>query len=178
MPASEKKKESFAMLLIPTTSSFQHFANHMSHADATRETASMLKKFSFCKFAEKYNYKIMTIMIITRIIIIFFFFYWAPAASAPRSTAACRLIVRARLWKFPLVPPGAPSCLQLCKDTGNGREMSGEFCHQIAHSMLFEGIFYMPHICDMGLTALLPPEKSNSFSQVRTRELGYQRPAC
>jgi hypothetical protein len=29
-------------------------------------------------------------------------------ASAPGSTAACRLIVRTRLWKFPLVPPGAP----------------------------------------------------------------------
>jgi hypothetical protein len=29
-------------------------------------------------------------------------------ASAPTTAAACRLIVRARLWKFPLVPPGAP----------------------------------------------------------------------
>jgi hypothetical protein len=29
----------------------------MSHADATRGTASMLKKFSFCKFAEKYDTK-------------------------------------------------------------------------------------------------------------------------
>jgi hypothetical protein len=35
----------------------------------------------------------------------FFFFYLAPVASAPRSTAGFRLIVRARLWKFPLIPP-------------------------------------------------------------------------
>lgn len=57
--ASFRKKESFVMLLIPTTSSSQHFANHMSHAiaDATRRNASMLKKFSFCKYAEKYNTK-------------------------------------------------------------------------------------------------------------------------
>jgi hypothetical protein len=38
----------------------------------------------------------------------FFFFNWAPVASAPGSTAACRLIGQARLWKFPLVPPGTP----------------------------------------------------------------------
>jgi hypothetical protein len=39
----------------------------------------------------------------------FFFFYWVLVASAPGSTAACRLTVRARLLKFPLVPPGAPT---------------------------------------------------------------------
>ena len=52
--ASFRKKESFAILLIPTTNSFQHFANHSSHAivDATRATAWMLKKFSFRKYAE------------------------------------------------------------------------------------------------------------------------------
>ena len=48
------------------------------------------------------------------------------------------------------------------------------------------GFFYMPQICDMGQTALLPlrrkacwgffrPEKSNGFGRVWTRELGYQR---
>jgi hypothetical protein len=36
------------------------------------------------------------------------------------------------------------------------REMSGEFCRQIASSTIFEGIFYMPQIWDMGPTALLP----------------------
>jgi hypothetical protein len=44
------------------------------------------------------------------------------------------------------------------------------------------GIFNMPQICDIVLTALLPlrkiPEKSDGFGRVRTRELGYQRPAC
>jgi hypothetical protein len=47
----------------------------------------------------------------------------------------------------------------------------------------------MPQICDMGQTALLSlskegmlwtfsPEKSDGFGRVRTRDLGYQRPAC
>jgi hypothetical protein len=47
----------------------------------------------------------------------------------------------------------------------------------------------MPQICDMGLTALLPfrrkafwgffrPKKSDGFGRERTRDLGYQRPAC
>jgi hypothetical protein len=35
----------------------------------------------------------------------FLFFYWAPVASATGSTAACRIIVQARIWKFLLVPP-------------------------------------------------------------------------
>jgi hypothetical protein len=59
----------------------------------------------------------------------------------------------------------------------------------MANSTQFEGIFYMPQICNTGTTALLPlrrkaswgffrPEKSDGFSRVRTRELGYQRPAC
>jgi hypothetical protein len=86
----------------------------------------------------------------------FFFFFWALVASAPRSTAACRLIVRARLWKFLLIPPGAPPRIRrkrplAGKGKSKGREMSGEFCCQIASSTLFEGIFYMPQICNMGL---------------------------
>jgi hypothetical protein len=36
-----------------------------------------------------------------------------------------------------------------------GREMYGEFCRQIASFTLFEGIFYVPQICDMGPMALL-----------------------
>jgi hypothetical protein len=47
----------------------------------------------------------------------------------------------------------------------------------------------MLQICDMGQTALLPlrtkacwgffsTEKSDGFGRVRTRDLGYQRPAC
>jgi hypothetical protein len=44
------------------------------------------------------------------------------------------------------------------------------------------GFFYMPQICDMGQT--FPPKEgvlrifSPDFGRVRTRELGYQRPAC
>jgi hypothetical protein len=55
-------------------------------------------------------------------------------------------------------------------------------------STLIVGIFYILQSCDMGPMALLPlrrkarwgfsPEKSDSFGQVWTRELGYQRPAC
>jgi hypothetical protein len=90
------------------------------------------------------------------------------------------------------LPPPTPSTMweTSSRERGNyGREMSGEFCHQIASSTLFEGIFYMPQICNMGPTALLPlqrkacwgffrPEKYDGFSQVRTRELEYQRAAC
>jgi hypothetical protein len=46
----------------------------------------------------------------------YFFLYWALVANASGSTAACRLIVRARLWKFPLVPPGAPHAFNDVKD--------------------------------------------------------------
>jgi hypothetical protein len=53
--------------------------------------------------------------------------------------------------------------------------MADELCRQIASSTLFEGIFYMPQICDMGPTALLPlgrkedffcPEKSDGFGRI------------
>jgi hypothetical protein len=51
------------------------------------------------------------------------------------------------------------------------------------------GFFNMPQNCDVGQTALLPlrkkamlwifsPDKSDGFGRDRTRELGYQRPAC
>jgi hypothetical protein len=60
--------------------------------------------------------------------------------------------------------------------------MSGK----IASSTLFQRIFNMPHIYDMGPTAFLPVrrracwgffrhEKSVGFGRVRTLELGYQR---
>jgi hypothetical protein len=49
--------------------------------------------------------------------------------------------------------------------------------------------FYMPQSWDMGQIILLPvrrkaccgffqPEKSDGFGRARTRDLGYQRPAC
>jgi hypothetical protein len=115
-----------------------------------------------------------------------FFFYWALVASAPGSIAACRLIVQARLQKFPLLLPGAPTSSMTwetsSRERGNyGWEMSGEFCHQIASFTLFEGIFNVLQICDMGLAALLPlqrkacwgsfrHEKSDGFGRVRTCE--------
>ena len=60
-----------------------------------------------------------------------------------------------------------------------------ESCDFHAYSF---GFFYMPQICDMGQTAVLPfrrkacycffrPEKSDGLGRVRTRELGYERPA-
>jgi hypothetical protein len=89
----------------------------------------------------------------------FFFFYWAPVASASGSTATCRLIVQARLWKFPLVPPEAPTTTTRetsSRERGNyGREMSVEFFHQIASSTTFEGNFYMQH----GTNGFTPPLK-------------------
>jgi hypothetical protein len=42
------------------------------------------------------------------------------------------------------------------------------------------GIFYMPQICDMGPTPLLPFRRKaclRIFPLLKTRELGYQRPA-
>jgi hypothetical protein len=72
-----------------------------------------------------------------------------------------RFILRARLWKFPLVPPGVPTPKTTrqtsSRERGNyGREMSGEFCRQIASFTLFEGLFYIPQISDLRPTDLLP----------------------
>jgi hypothetical protein len=51
------------------------------------------------------------------------------------------------------------------RERGNfGREMTGKFCRQIASSTPFEGIFYMPQICDMGPTALLPVRRKDFFA--------------
>jgi hypothetical protein len=41
--------------------------------------------------------------------------------------------------------------------------------------------FNMPHSCDMGQTALLPPPEEGMlwiFSPEKSDNLGYQRPAC
>ena len=68
-----------------------------------------------------------------------------------------------------------------------GREITGNLAESSDfHATL--GIFYMPKICDMGPTALLPlrrmacwrffrPEKSDGNGRVWTRERVYQRPA-
>jgi hypothetical protein len=60
------------------------------------------------------------------LLLLFFFFYWAPVTSAPGSTAACRLIVRARLWKFPLVPPGALTPTTTQETSNREMETMGE----------------------------------------------------
>jgi hypothetical protein len=57
-----------------------------------------------------------------------FFFYWAPVASAPGSTAACRLIGQARLWKFPLVPPGTPTPTTTGEASSREGGIMGEKC--------------------------------------------------
>jgi hypothetical protein len=92
-------------------------------------------------------------------------------ASTPRSTAACSVIVRARLWNFPFIPPAAPTPTTMPETSSRergkyGREMSGEFCRQIASFMLFEGVFYMPQVATW----------DRRLRPVRTRELAYQRP--
>jgi hypothetical protein len=88
----------------------------------------------------------------------FSFFYWAPVASAPESTAVWRLIVRVRLWKFPLVPQGAPT--PTTRDTFRQGKLWARNVQLILPSNSeFHAIwrdFYMPQICDMGLAALLP----------------------
>jgi hypothetical protein len=71
----------------------------------------------------------------------------------------CRLIVRARLWKFPLVPPGdrTPTTRETSsRERGNyGREKTCNFADNgDFHAIV--GIFYMPQICDLGSMALLP----------------------
>jgi hypothetical protein len=61
-----------------------------------------------------------------------FFFYWAPVAVAPDVPQLCRLTVPARLWMFPLAPPGAlmPTIMRetSSRERGNcGREMTSNF---------------------------------------------------
>ena len=93
------------------------------------------------------------------------------------------------LQSFLLAPPGVST-----RDPSSERKIylgekwpviSTESCD--IHAYTF-GFFYMPQICDMVQTALLPfrrkacygffhPEKSEGFDRVWTRELGYQRPA-
>jgi hypothetical protein len=105
---------------------------------------------------------------------------------------SCWLTVLIPVCKFPLVLPGTPTPMTWetpSRERGNcGLEITGNFAQQMASFTPFEGIFYMPQICDMGPTALLPlrrkacwrffrPENSDSFRWVWTRKLGYQRPA-
>jgi hypothetical protein len=91
----------------------------------------------------------------------------------------------------PLVPPvisrGAPRQAtwetSVSEERSYGREMAGQFCLQFRLPRKSQGSFEMPQICDMGQTALLPVRRTACcgffrFGRVRTRDLGYQRPAC
>jgi hypothetical protein len=64
-----------------------------------------------------------------------------------------------------------------------------EFGQQFRNFSKRAGFFYMPQSWDMGQIILLPlrtkaccgffqQEKSDGFDLERTRDLGYQRPAC
>jgi hypothetical protein len=61
---------------------------------------------------------------------------------------------------FPLAPPGAPTSPTTRETTSSesgkcGREIKGNF-YDNGDFHATVGIFYMPQICDMGPTALLP----------------------
>jgi hypothetical protein len=64
-----------------------------------------------------------------------------------------------------------------------------EFGQQFRNFSKIAGFFYMSQSWDMGQIILLPlrrkaccgflqQEKSDGFGRERTRDLGYQRPAC
>jgi hypothetical protein len=89
------------------------------------------------------------LLLLLILLLLLLFLLLCPAASAPGSIAACRRIVRARLWMFPLIPPGDPTPTTTRETSSRerencGREMSGEFYRQTASFTPFEGIFYIP----------------------------------
>jgi hypothetical protein len=116
------------------------------------------------------------------------FFCTAPEAVVlPQDVLqTCRFIVRTLLRKFTSSTTRQTSI----REKGNyWREMSGNFAEKWRLTIPDVGIFDMPQICDMGPTTLLRlrrkarwgffrPENSDGYGRVRTRKLGYQRPAC
>ena len=98
-----------------------------------------------------------------------------------------------RLQMFPLSPLGASTCTRherrlSAKDGITGEKWPVNFaCDSDFH--VNPGFFDMPRKSATWERALLPPpkevmlcifspEKSDSFGRDRTRDLGYQRPAC
>ena len=69
-----------------------------------------------------------------------------------------------------------------------GREMAGQFCLWFRLQRKPRVLWHAAKICDMGdgftspprgaCCGFFSPEKSDGFGRDRTRELGYQRPAC
>ena len=99
----------------------------------------------------------------------------------PGYTAASRLIVRPLVLDVQLAPPGVfhvtTTLETLAVKCGTiGIEMAGNLAESSDFHAILE-IFYVPQICDMGPTALLPlrrkaysgffrPEKSEGFPRV------------
>jgi hypothetical protein len=89
-----------------------------------------------------------------------FFFYKALAANTPDVPQPVGLLYYPMLWKFPLASPGAPTSTTMretpSSERGNcGQEMTGNFADNgDFHATV--GTSYMPQICDMGPTPLLP----------------------
>jgi hypothetical protein len=92
-----------------------------------------------------------------------------------------------RLWFRPSSPE-APHVkrrkrLLLVKD-GIGREMACGFDFHVNHSVLLHaanlrhGTDDFTFLPKEGMLWNFSPEKSHGFVRVRTRDLGYQRPAC
>ena len=146
------------------------------HISVFTATITVNYTSEFWELFEATTYVVVVVVVVVVV-------YRVPAANAPGYTAACRLIVK------PLVSD-VPTCIARCLSHHSdarggtiGREMAGNLTENSdLHATL--GIFYMPQICDMGPTALLPlrrkacwgffrPEKSDGFGRVLTR---YQRP--
>jgi hypothetical protein len=70
------------------------------------------------------------------------------------------IVLYPMLWKFSLAPPAAPTSTTTRETSRRerrnyGREITGNFADNgDFHASV--GIFYMPQICDVGPTALLP----------------------
>ena len=69
-----------------------------------------------------------------------------------------------------------------------GREMAGQFCLWSRLPRKPRVLWHAAQICDMGdgftsppkegMLWIFSPEKSDGFGRDRTRDVGYQRPAC
>jgi hypothetical protein len=80
-------------------------------------------------------------------------------------------------WKFPLVPPGAPTYITTRETSSRerwnyGREMTGNFADNgDFHAIV--GIFYMPQRCDMRRTELLPLRRKACWGFFRAEKSAW-----
>jgi hypothetical protein len=91
-----------------------------------------------------------------------------------------------------LTPEFTPSSPEALHTKLSASEGANYILRNLANKSVIFGrtrFFYMPQSWDMGQIILLPlrrkacygffqPEKSDGFGRKRTRDLGYQRPAC